>query len=53
MQIHKGMESCPIRSAMSGVIGFGLGGAFGMFMASVRFTRPPGARAQSPTGRDH
>ena len=30
------MESCMGKSVMSGVMGFGMGGLFGMFMASVR-----------------
>lgn len=30
------MESCLGKSVMSGVMGFGMGGLFGMFMASVR-----------------
>lgn len=30
------MESCVGKSVMSGVMGFGMGGLFGMFMASVR-----------------
>lgn len=30
------MESCYAKTVMSGVMGFGLGGMFGMFMASVR-----------------
>jgi import inner membrane translocase subunit TIM22 len=29
------MQSCPGKSAMAGVTGFGLGGVFGLFMASV------------------
>ncbi|KAG6080590.1 hypothetical protein E4U15_003256 [Claviceps sp. LM218 group G6] len=29
------MESCFGKSVMSGVMGFGMGGLFGMFMASV------------------
>lgn len=33
------MESCMGKSVMSGVMGFGMGGIFGMFMASVRLTR--------------
>jgi len=32
------MESCPAKTAISGVMGFGLGGMFGMFMSSVRLT---------------
>lgn len=31
------MESCYGKSIMSGVMGFGMGGLFGLFMASVRF----------------
>ena len=34
------MESCYVKTAMSGVMGFGLGGVFGMFMASVSVLRP-------------
>jgi mitochondrial import inner membrane translocase subunit TIM22 len=30
------MESCPGKTVVSGVMGFALGGAFGLFMASVR-----------------
>lgn len=29
------MESCPAKTAISGVMGFGLGGMFGLFMSSV------------------
>lgn len=29
------MESCYAKTVMSGVMGFGLGGMFGAFMASV------------------
>ena len=29
------MENCFAKSVMSGVMGFGMGGLFGMFMASV------------------
>jgi import inner membrane translocase subunit TIM22 len=35
------MESCYAKTAMSGVAGFGLGGLFGMFMASVSLFLPP------------
>lgn len=35
-QIQGVMESCPGKTAMSGVMGFVLGGAFGLFMSSVR-----------------
>ena len=33
--MQAGMESCPAKTVISGVMGFGLGGAFGLFMASV------------------
>lgn len=33
--IMSGMTSCPGKSVMAGVTGFGLGGVFGLFMASV------------------
>lgn len=29
------MESCPLKTVISGTMGFGLGGVFGLFMASV------------------
>jgi import inner membrane translocase subunit TIM22 len=29
------MQSCPGKSSIAGVTGFGLGGVFGLFMASV------------------
>jgi import inner membrane translocase subunit TIM22 len=35
-QMQALMESCPGKTAVSGVMGFFLGGAFGLFMASVR-----------------
>jgi import inner membrane translocase subunit TIM22 len=31
------MQSCPGKCAMAGVTGFGLGGVFGLFMASVSY----------------
>lgn len=34
------MESCYAKTVMSGVMGFGLGGMFGAFMASVRSSLP-------------
>lgn len=34
-QMIEFMVSCPGKSIMSGVTGFGLGGVFGLFMASV------------------
>ncbi|KAH8888721.1 Tim17-domain-containing protein [Thozetella sp. PMI_491] len=34
------MESCYTKTVMSGVMGFGLGGLFGMFMASMAYDTP-------------
>lgn len=34
-KMHYLMESCYAKTVMSGVMGFGLGGMFGAFMASV------------------
>lgn len=42
------MESCYAKSAMSGVLGFGMGGLFGMFMASVRLLSFPTFLPPSP-----
>lgn len=36
--MHAAMESCPVKTVISGTMGFGLGGVFGLFMASVCFT---------------
>ena len=35
-QMENAMQNCFIKGVMSGVMGFGMGGLFGMFMASVR-----------------
>ena len=35
LQMQVTMESCVGKSALSGVMGFGLGGVFGLFMSSV------------------
>ncbi|KAL9098650.1 MAG: hypothetical protein Q9163_005727 [Psora crenata] len=35
--MQAGMESCPVKSVISGGIGFALGGMFGLFMSSVCF----------------
>lgn len=37
------MESCPVKLGISGTMGFGLGGVFGLFMASMRYDTPLGA----------
>ncbi|KHJ34429.1 putative mitochondrial import inner membrane translocase subunit tim22 [Erysiphe necator] len=34
------MESCPAKTVMSGVMGFALGGVFGLFMASMHYDTP-------------
>ncbi|CAD6500229.1 BgTH12-07412 [Blumeria graminis f. sp. triticale] len=34
------MESCPAKTVMSGVMGFALGGVFGLFMASMQYDTP-------------
>lgn len=39
-QMENAMNNCFIKGAMSGVMGFGMGGLFGLFMASVRFPFP-------------
>jgi mitochondrial import inner membrane translocase subunit TIM22 len=33
--MHSAMESCPTKTVIAGGMGFALGGAFGLFMASV------------------
>jgi len=45
------MESCYAKTVMSGVMGFGLGGVFGLFMASMAYDTPyhsPGGVAVTP-----
>ncbi|ODQ68270.1 mitochondrial import inner membrane translocase subunit TIM22 [Nadsonia fulvescens var. elongata DSM 6958] len=37
------MQSCPGKAAIAGVTGFGLGGVFGLFMASMAYDAPIGA----------
>lgn len=39
--MQKIMESCPGKTVMSGTMGFALGGAFGLFMASVSTLSTP------------
>lgn len=34
------MESCPAKTVLAGTMGFGLGGVFGLFMASMRYDTP-------------
>ena len=33
------METCPFKTVISGGMGFALGGAFGLFMSSVCYSR--------------
>ncbi|KAI9042024.1 translocation channel protein TIM22 [Aspergillus affinis] len=35
--MYAAMESCPIKTVISGTMGFGLGGVFGLFMASMSY----------------
>ncbi|KAJ5223312.1 hypothetical protein N7468_007854 [Penicillium chermesinum] len=35
--MQAGMESCPVKTVISGTMGFGLGGIFGLFMASMSY----------------
>lgn len=39
LQMHVAMESCAGKTVMSGVMGFAIGGAFGLFMSSVCLPR--------------
>lgn len=34
------MEACPTKAVIAGTMGFGLGGLFGLFMASMRYDTP-------------
>ncbi|KAI5838080.1 Tim17/Tim22/Tim23/Pmp24 family-domain-containing protein [Morchella snyderi] len=48
--MQAGLESCPIKTAISGGAGFALGGVFGLFMASMSYDTPmtgglPGAKS--------
>ncbi|KAI5461432.1 Tim17/Tim22/Tim23/Pmp24 family-domain-containing protein [Mariannaea sp. PMI_226] len=38
--VQAAMESCYGKTVMSGVMGFGMGGVFGMFMASMAYDTP-------------
>lgn len=40
VQMQAAMESCPAKLVIAGTMGFGLGGLFGMFMASMRYDTP-------------
>ncbi|KAF8253020.1 mitochondrial import inner membrane translocase, subunit Tim17/22 [Wilcoxina mikolae CBS 423.85] len=48
--MQMGMESCPAKTALSGVAGFAIGGVFGLFMASMSYDTPmsgPGSTLSS------
>lgn len=38
--MQSAMESCPAKLVIAGGMGFGLGGLFGLFMASMRYDTP-------------
>ncbi|KAI4186393.1 MAG: hypothetical protein L6R41_003511 [Letrouitia leprolyta] len=40
------MDSCVAKTAISGVMGFALGGAFGLFMSSMSYDTPLSAQGQ-------
>lgn len=40
LQMQTLMESCPAKTVISGVMGFALGGVFGLFMASMQYDTP-------------
>lgn len=46
--MNKLMESCVGKSVVSGIMGFGLGGMFGMFMASMAYDGAPGTTSTAP-----
>jgi hypothetical protein len=44
--MQSGMESCVVKSIMAGGAGFVLGGAFGLFMASMAYDTPLSPQGQ-------
>lgn len=46
------MESCPFKTVISGGMGFALGGAFGLFMSSVRTGQAEGRRRYDVANMD-
>jgi len=40
--MQSAFESCPAKTVISGTMGFGLGGVFGLFMSSMRYDTPLG-----------
>ncbi|KAI9898500.1 hypothetical protein N3K66_006860 [Trichothecium roseum] len=50
--VKAAMESCMGKSVMSGVMGFGMGGLFGMFMASMSYDTPYGSPLGAQQGQN-
>ncbi|KAK4093554.1 hypothetical protein Purlil1_1888 [Purpureocillium lilacinum] len=50
--VQAAMESCLGKSVMSGVMGFGMGGLFGMFMASMSYDTPFGSPVTNSAGQN-
>ncbi|EFY96098.1 hypothetical protein MHUMG1_01161 [Metarhizium humberi] len=50
--VQSAMESCYGKSVMSGVMGFGMGGLFGMFMASMSYDTPFGTPVTNSAGQN-
>ncbi|PHH75674.1 hypothetical protein CDD80_2193 [Ophiocordyceps camponoti-rufipedis] len=50
--VQGAMESCLGKSIMSGVMGFGMGGLFGMFMASMSYDTPFGSPITNAAGQN-
>lgn len=46
-QMQAAFESCAGKTVMAGVMGFGLGGAFGLFMASMSYDSSMTAQSQA------
>ncbi|EMF11897.1 mitochondrial import inner membrane translocase, subunit Tim17/22, partial [Sphaerulina musiva SO2202] len=44
------MQSCPAKAVMAGGMGFALGGAFGLFMSSMRYDTPLSSGAPGGVG---
>lgn len=48
---QEAMNSCAGKAIMSGVMGFGMGGLFGLFMASMSYDTPFGSPTAGPNGQ--
>ncbi|KAL8680060.1 MAG: hypothetical protein Q9186_003699 [Xanthomendoza sp. 1 TL-2023] len=49
MQMQMAMDSCAGKTVAAGVVGFALGGAFGLFMSSMSYDTPLSAQGQQLT----